>query len=1040
MENLLLKNRFHFRHALGLWIVVACLPSFAMGAAVKSDAVNQHLLFDTIIQGKVSSESGELLPGVNVVIKNTTTGTTTDTEGKYSLNIPAGKVTLVFSSVGYEKQEIEVVNRSKLDVILQSDTKALGEVVVVGYGTQQRKDITGSVASVKGSEMENQPVASADALLQGRAAGVQVVQNTGAPGGGVTVRIRGNTSLNAGNGPLYVVDGVPISSDTPSPIGNFGGDGINPLAAISPNDIESVEILKDAAASSIYGARGANGVVLITTKRGKAGNASFSFNAYTGVAQVKKKLALLNAAQEKDYIKNALLMAGQPVNMGIDTSRYDTDWQSAIFRDAPVSNYDLSLRGGSDKVKYAMSLGYYDQKGVIINTGYKRYNGRVNLDYSSLSRLKLGTSIAVSGGFRNRVPEGDNANSVLTNAIRILPTEAIYNTDGSYTLAPSGRPNPVAVARSTQFTTQDNRLIGNVYGEYLLMKNLSFRTSLGIDFLGIKDDYFIPSYISGGAARPSTTGYNQIFSWVNENTLTYQRTFAQHHTLSVLAGYSQQESKSQAIFASANQGSTDNIATLNAAAQPTGASSSNSNWGLVSYFGRLTYAFDDKYLFTTSIRRDGSSRFGSDKRFGFFPSASVGWRLSKESFLADANFLTDLKLRASIGVVGNQQISNYGWQGLYNVGSNYGGKPGIAPSAIPNPNLGWESTTQSNIGLDIAILNNRIQFSAEVYLKRTKDLLLQVNLPSTSGFSSSLQNVGNTQNKGLEFSLSTLNLARELRWTTNFNLSFNRNKIIKLSQNNADILQTVGDAAYYSETPVGLARVGEPIGVIYGYVATGRVYATSEEAKAANMRDGSASGPLFQAGDMQYVDLNKDGIINAASDRTIIGNANPKFTGGMTNTFSYRGFDLSFLLQWSYGNEIFNQTRLTSNRGFVFNASTTEVLRSWKKEGDITDVPRGTTSTVARNGLVSTRWMEDGSYLRAKTVTLAYNLPSSVIQKIKIKGAKVYVTGQNLFTVTKYSGLDPEVNFRSGYPLLGGIDLGVYPQTRTFLAGINLTF
>lgn len=1037
MKTLIPKNRFHLRHVC-LWIGMACIPCISMAVPLELHIVAPRL--QDLVQGQVSSETGELLPGVNVVIKNTTTGTTTDTEGKYSLNMPDGKVTLVFSSVGYEKKEVLVSNRTRLDVTLQSDTKALGEVVVVGYGTQQRKDITGSVASVKGSEMENQPVASADALLQGRAAGVQVVQNTGAPGGGVTVRVRGTTSLNAGNGPLYVVDGVPISGDTPSAVGNFGGDGINPLAAISPNDIESVEILKDAAASSIYGARGANGVVLITTKRGKAGNAVFSFNTYTGIAKIRRQIPILNGAQTKAYLKNAYELAGIVFPISMDTNRTDTDWQAAIFRDAPVSNYDLSLRGGTDKVKYAVSMGLFDQKGVIINTDYKRYSGRVNLDYNSLSRLKLGTSMAISGGFRHRVPEGDNANSVLSNAIRILPTEPIYNADGSYVLAPGGRPNPVAVANETKFTTQDNRLIGNIYGEYLVAENLSFRTSLGIDFLGIKDDYFVPSFVNGGAARPASTGYNQIFSWVNENTLTYQRTIARHHAVSILAGYSQQESKSQNILASANQGSTDNIATLNAAAQPTAASSSNSNWGLLSYFGRLTYSFDDKYLFTASVRRDGSSRFGSDKRFGVFPSASVGWRISRESFLADVNILTDLKLRASIGVVGNQQISNYGWQGLYNVGSNYGGKPGIAPSAIPNPDLGWESTTQSNIGLDIAILNNRIQLSAEAYLKKTKDLLLQVNLPSTSGFSSSLQNIGNTENKGLEFSLSTLNLAQKLRWTTNFNISFNRNKIISLSQNNADIIQTVGDAAYYSETPAGLARVGQPIGVIYGYVATGKVYATSEEAKAANIRDGSASGPLFQAGDMQYIDLNGDGIINAAGDRTIIGNANPKFTGGMTNTFSYKGFDLSVLLQYSYGNEIFNQTRLTSNRGFVGNASTTEVLRSWRKEGDITDVPRGTTSTIARNGLVSTRWMEDGSYLRVKTASLAYNIPAAVIQKIRIKGARVYVTAQNLFTFTKYSGLDPEVNFRSGYPLLGGIDLGTYPQTRTFLAGLNLTF
>lgn len=987
-----------------------------------------------VVKGTVTSEAGETLPGVTIAVKGTTIGTTTNETGQYSLNVSDRNATLVFSSVGYEKQDVAIGTRTTINVTLKADMKALNEVVVVGYGTQQRKDLTGSVGSVKGKELENLPVRGPLEALQGRIAGVQITNNSGAPGSAPNVRIRGVTSLNAGNDPLYIVDGVPITGD---------------ISVVNPNDIQSMEVLKDASATAIYGARGANGIIIVTTKRGRSGKTLFNLSAYTGVMDVRRKIPMLDAYQERDYILNANANAGtQEVRLGLDTlfrngvAVYNTNWQDEIYQQGAVSNYELSLRGGNDKTTYAASLGYFKQKGVVISSGYDTYRGRFSIDHRASARFKTGANILLSTAKRDRVPEGDDINAIIPNAMRNLPFSPVYNPDGSYTfLDQIQRPNPVGLAMLTSWFTVNNRLVGNIYGDYDIWKGLTFRSTLNIDYSGTRDERFTPSTIQGGSARPGTASYGDVFTWINENTLNYSHSIGQH-SFSGLLGYSVQVSKSFNLSAAGSQGATDNITTLNAAATPTAASSSKSSWGLVSYFARVNYSFNDKYLLAATLRRDGSSRFGADKRYGLFPSVSAGWRMSQESFMQPLSFISDLKLRASIGVVGNQSISDFGAQGLYSTGSNYIGKAGIALSAIPNPSLSWESTTQSDIGLDVSLFNNRINLTADAYLKRTNALLLSVNLPTTTGFGSALQNVGNTENRGLEFSVTSQNItggASGFNWTTSFNIAFNRNKILSLSNNNADIIQTSADVTFYGSAPIGLGRVGEPIGVFFGQRYTGRVYATSEEAKAANIRDGSASGALYVAGDMIYVDTNGDGIINDA-DRTVIGNANPKHIGGITNNFSYKGFDLSVFLQWSYGNDIFNETREASNRSFVYNAATTEVLRSWRTEGDITDVPRGTPSTIARNGFPSSRWIEDGSYLRVKTTTLGYTFPSDLLKRIKIDNLRVYVSGQNLFTFTKYTGMDPEVNFRSGLPLLQGIDLGTYPQVRTLTFGLNLGF
>lgn len=1023
--NKLLNPAVYLLVLIGMFVTQA--PLWAWGGGHRpSNAIS--------VKGVVSSENGETLPGVSVTVKGTTIGTTTNASGEYSLSVTNSDAILVFSSVGYDKQEIVVGGQTTVNVVLKSDVKALTEVVVVGYGTQQRKDLTGAVASIKGKELENVPVRGPLEALQGRVAGVQIVQNSGSPGATPNVRIRGVTSLNAGNDPLYIVDGVPITGD---------------INVVNPNDIQSIEVLKDASATAIYGARGANGIIIVTTKRGKSGKTSFNVSAYTGIMDVRRQIPMLDAYQERDYILNANANAGTAeVRLGLDTlfrdgkAVYNTNWQDEMYRQGAISNYELSLRGGNDKTTYAASLGYFNQKGVVISSGFDTYRGRFSIDHQASNRFKTGANILLSTAKRDRVPEGDDLNAVITNAMRMLPFSPVYGADGNYTFVDQiQRPNPVGLANLTSWFTINNRLVGNIYGDYDIGKGLSFRSTLNIDYSGTRDERFTPSSIQGGAARPATASYGDVFTWISENTLNYAQSFGKH-SVSGLLGYSVQASKIFNLSAAGNQGATDNITTLNAAATPTAASSSKSSWGLVSFYTRFNYSFNDRYLITATLRRDGSSRFGADKRYGLFPSVSVGWRLSEESFMRNLTFINDLKVRASIGVVGNQSISDFGAQGLYSTGSNYVGKAGIALSAIPNPNLSWESTTQSDVGVDFSLFSNRLHFTADAYLKKTKDLLLLVNLPTTSGFSSALQNVGDTQNKGLEFSISAQNITgavKGLKWNSSFNISFNQNKIIKLSNNNADIIQTSSDATFFSTSPVGIGRLGQPIGVFYGYVYTGRVYATTDEAKAANMRDGSPTGPLYVAGDMIYKDLNGDGVINDA-DRTIIGNANPKFIAGLTNNFTFKNFDLSIFLQASYGNDIYNQTRQSSNRSFVYNAATTEVLRSWRKEGDVTDVPRGTPSTIGRNGLVSTRWIEDGSYLRVKTATLGYTVPAVLLKKLGVDNARIYVSGQNLFTFTKYSGMDPEANFRTGLPLLQGIDLGTYPQVRTITCGINLGF
>lgn len=1001
-----------------------------------------------IVSGTIADENGRPLIRVTVTEKNTTNITASDDNGRFQIRLTGSQGILVFTAIGYIAQEIAVSEKTDvLSVIMKAAVQSLDDVVIIGYGTSKKKDLLSAVSSIKGKDIEQLPVATPQSLIQGRASGVQVVQNSGAPGSGVTVRIRGTTSINAGNDPLYIVDGVPVESGTLSSI-NLSGSQTSALSAINPDDIESMEVLKDAGALAIYGSRAANGVVLITTKRGKRGATSYSLNYYTGWQQdnPSTRLKLMNSVQAIELVQEGRANA---LNYGVPSvygwllpdstgKLYDTDWQDAILQTAPISNYELAIRGGENKLRFALSAGYFDQDGIIINSSYKRGSARLNLDYDATDKLKFGSNISVSRYLNKRVSTEDGETSIIQVGLKKSPSMPIYNADGTfYNGDVSGFLNPVAFANKLKYENQVSSVLGNVYGEYAIIPKLILRSTIGINYASVLDTYFQPSdAVRNGVARGSAFSSN-VTGWVNENTLSYSRTLSKH-LLSALIGYSQQERSSFAISAAGTQYATNNIYTLNAAAMPTEASSNKSAYGLSSAFARMGYTYNDKYLLEATARRDGSSRFGSNKRYAIFPAVSAAWRISNESFWKE-EWINDLKWRASIGRTGNQSIGDYIAQGQYATGANYAGQSGIAMTVIPNPDLTWETTLQYNTGLDISLFQSRIILNMDAYVKKTSNLLLNVPLPGTSGFSSVLKNVGATENKGLEFNLNTVNIDNsKFNWSSNFNISFNRNKVVQLYAGEANIIVSAGAGLSGSLTSYTILEVGQPIGSFYGWHNSGVYqYSTDNKDKITNTSIGT-NGYVFRGGDLIFDDKNGNKTIDN-DDRMIIGNAQPLFTGGFANTLSYGGVDLNILATFSYGNDVVNGTRYSSESitGFI---GTLDLLRRWRDEGDITDIPKVTWNDPAGNRRFSNRWIEDGSYLRIKNITLGYRLPQALIRKVGIKSCRIYATGQNVLTFTKYKGYDPEASAFSGNVSYIGIDQGTYPQYRALTFGINVGF
>ncbi|GAA0540350.1 TonB-dependent receptor [Chitinophaga japonensis] len=976
---------------------------------------------DLEVQGRVTDAEGRPLPGVSVSVPGTGRGTVTDDKGNFTLAV-APAATLRFSFIGYKTTDVPVNGRKTLAVTLPQLNTALDGVVVVGYGTQQRSDVTGAIASVNTQTLEGTPIRSVDQTLQGRVAGVTFVQNSGMPGAGSSIRIRGGNSINGSNEPLYVIDGVPVFADQGS-----DGTSLNPLNSISPTDIASIEVLKDASATAIYGSRGGNGVVLITTRRGQRGDSRVTFDAYYGSQQIMKKYSLLNASQFEQLANEASVAENGPLLYDLSKTPPTTDWQDAIFRTAPVQSYSLSFSGGDNQTRFLVTANYFDQQGIARSSDLKRYSLRANLDRNIKDNIQLGSSITISNVRTNRV----NSASLFAMAIT-APNLPIRQPDGSYTsLNNQGAPfdNPVALVENYRNFNNTYRTLGNVYASIELIRGLTFKTLWGADISYARNDVYLPQAVYSGSQVGGNASVftGQTFTWLNENTLHY--TFNKgHHHVDLLGGFTQQSSSYQSLNAEAQGFLNDNLEThaLGNAASVQPSSSGIAGWGLRSYLGRVNYSYRDKYLLTLTGRYDGSSRFGRNNRFGFFPSAALGWKLDQEPFIEDLHVFSNLKLRISHGLTGNQDgIGNYPSLDLMGR-ANYsiGGMNviGLTPSQVGNPDLRWESTAQSDIGLELGFLDNRLTFVTDLYYKKTRDLLLYVKIPTTSGFSTSLQNRGRVENKGLELSINAIPVDKGLHWETGFNISFNRNKVLDLA--GADRL-----FAGLGPNQSTVLQVGQPLGTFFGFAAEG-VFRDKEEVAAS-------AQPTAKPGDIRFRDVNGDKKIND-DDRVLLGNAQPEFTFGFNSTFSLKGFDLMILLQGVYGNKLYNVNTLTLENLTGLQNQRTTTLHRWTPDNTNTNIPRATTvKPVARSW---DRLVEDGSYLRGKTFQLGYNLPHKMLERLKLATLKVYVNVQNLFTITNYSGLDPEVSRYGSDNVSPGFDSGAYPNARTFSFGVNASF
>jgi TonB-dependent starch-binding outer membrane protein SusC len=964
---------------------------------------------DRLVRGRITNgEDGSPLPGVNVVVKGTANGTVTDAAGNYQLRVGPGDDVLVFTFIGMLPQEEVIGSREVVDIAMKTDVTELSEVVVVGYGTEQKRLMTESVSVVKASSVKDLPVPTVDGILQGQTTGVQVLQNSGTPGGGMSVRIRGTTSISGSGQPLYVIDGIPVTTGDYAQVG-YEGQGINALSDLNPNDIESISVLKDAAAASLYGARASNGIVVITTKRGKTGTSSVNFNAYYGAQQAWRKLDMLDARQWMEYRND---LAGTTVYTEQDMNNAtSTNWQDVIFRTAPIASYELSTTGGNDKTRFFLSGNYFDQQGILIGTGFKRANGRVNLDHKFNDKINVGTSIGLTYSTSNRVESDQSLHGPLPNGISTPAIFPVYNADGTYNQdGPYSNAKSIAdQAINKNFTY---RAIANVFGEYRIVPGLTFTSKWAIDFYNLREHAFEYNTVQGQKYNGlGFEAYNNVLSIISNNILRYETSIDQHN-VDIMVGYSFEKGENRSTYMRGQDYADENLQYINSAATIVDATASASDRGIRSWFGKANYNFANKYLVSLSGRVDASApSFGPRNRNGFFPAASVAWRISQETFMQDnLPQISELKLRASYGLSGNDNIPGFQYTGLYG-SSSYGGKPGIYPSNIPNPDLKWETTAQLDIGIDVALFNDRLTLTADYYNKQTRDLLLSRPVPLSSGFGTFTQNIGEMENKGIELALGYQVTRGTVRWTSNVNLSANRNKVLTLYNH-----QPIDDLGR------GGSRVmeGQPIGVFYSLKSLGVDPST---------------------GDIVFADTNYDGEITS-DDRTVVGNPQPKFIGGFTNTFNYKGFDLSVFLQFSYGNDVFNGSRLYLESLQGGDNQVADVTRRWRKPGDITDIPRATLDEVkaAENKRVSSRFIEDGSYLRVKNVTLGYNFSRKVANTLHLSNLRVYMSTQNLFTFTNYSGLDPEVNYSGNSTQVVGTDFFTFPQARAVTFGVNLKF
>lgn len=970
------------------------------------------------ISGQITDEeTGESLPGASVLLEGTQFGVSTDMDGMYTLaNIPEGEYTLNVTYIGYAdfSTTVQLAEGQDLtvDVAMEPDFLGLEELVVVGYGTRERRDITGSVSSVSGLDVETLPVSNVESALAGRSSGVQVTSSSGLPGGEVTIRIRGASSVGAGNQPLYVVDGVPITTGTTSfsLAGNAGEHTTSALADINPADIESMEILKDAAATAIYGSRAANGVVLITTRRGMAAATEFTVSHYTAFVTETNRFDMMDGPGFVEVAREAGVPGSDGYPDPADAQTYN--WVDAVHQQGINQNYDVSVRGGDERTRFFITGTYFDQEGYLIENRFRRMSGRLNLDHSITDRFQVGLNFQFTRGMNDRVGSDNLVMGLITSSALQTPINPIFLEDGSYNFGNV----PGNIAFNTVFEAEQNRRelrtfrsIGNVFGEIEILPGLDFRTSWGLDLLDA-DDFrrYLAGHGSGGLVGSGSRRNEGTINWVGTNTLNYRTVFNDIHRLTVLGGIEFQHLRREGVFAAASNFPSDLFPNITSATEPTSTTAYTSqDWGLMSYFTRATYSFDNRYIFEGSARVDGSSRFSEANRFGFFPAGSVAWRITEEGFMRDNRNFDELKLRFSAGLVGNDNIGDFAARPLWAGGANYGGIPGLAPDQLESPELRWESTLQFDLGLDMALLNERLGLTFDIYQKNTTDMILPAQLPLTTGFTAVTRNVGEMMNQGIELGMNTFNLTGALRWTTDFNISFNRNEVTAL----------VDD-----EPILGIdnqrAEVGHPLGVFF-------------------LPEWAGVDP--ETGMPQWLDAEGNPTSDyAAAERRHVGDAQPAFFGGLSNTFSYGGFDLSTLFQFVYGNDIY-----WSSGHFLYNSSTAfnvsrDLENRWREAGDETDIPAAQFGSLGT--LPSTRFLEDGSFLRLKDVTLSYMLPGRFVDNLGFQRARVYLQGFNLLTITNYRGLDPEVSNQGTSTLGQGTDFFTPPQPRTFQVGVDFSF
>lgn len=1036
-----------------------------------------------LVRGTVVDQTGESVIGASIQVKGTTQGTITDIDGKFSLGVPDKKSVIVVSFIGYATKELQVDTSKPMSIVLEEDTKVLDEVVVVGYQEVRKKDLTGSVAKADMNELLNTPVGSFDQTLGGRIAGVNVSSSEGTPGGTMNIVIRGNNSLTQDNSPLYVIDGFPVEDAAIA-------------STINPSDIESLDILKDASATAIYGARGANGVVIITTKKGKVGKAQITYDGSVTMHHVTRTIPMMDAyefvkLQAETYpasIANSTggyLMEYQGKQWTLDDYRgiFQYDWQDEILRTALQHNHNIRLTGGTEGVRYNASVSYYNQDGILLNSGYERFQARAN---TVIKRDKL--DISLTTNYSRSIQTGSTPSETSYSGMNNLfysvwgyrpvtypnkSMESLLNDvmDEAIDSSNDYRFNPIRSLKEEYRKYYINNLQLNGYVSYEFIKGLKLKVSGGYTYDARKNDQFNNSNTRYGG--PTSTDKvnaqiirNERLTWLNENTLTYQTNIKKKHFFNSLVGITFQNSDYEYYSLKSTHIPNESLGMAGMADGTLSSSSSlKSSWSMMSYLARLNYNYKSKYYATASFRADGSSKFSKKHRYGYFPSGSLAWNFMEEEFMAPIKKVVGAgKLRVSWGLTGNNRIGEYDYYALLQMlkekqgdyisnGSIPSGvypfdndmsSVGMVPVSLPNEDLKWETTEQWNVGLDLSFFNERLNFTADVYRKTTRDLLLEASLPLVSGYYSATKNIGKVRNDGLELSLSTVNVqTKDFTWTSDFNIAFNKNEVLELAENQLSLTTAARFDQNYNSQPSYIAKVGLPMGMMYGYIYEG-TYKYDDFVKSGNSYTLKDNVPYFsseantQPGMPKYKDVNGDGIIDT-NDRTIIGRGLPIHTGGFTNSFTYKGFDLSVFFQWSYGNDIMNANRL-----FFENAGGKKDLNQfasyanrWTPENPESDIPAATKS--ASNNVISSRIIEDGSYLRLKTVTLGYTFPKALIAKAKLSNARVYVAAQNLWTWTSYSGYDPEVSIRNS-ALTPGLDFSSYPRAFTLSFGVNLGF